>query len=181
MHHDTTERQRLKEALQARIKNLAAGSAAPRVVMRAETRWLGNLLCEAASRGLPAIRADEPQAMGGDNTAMNPMELVLAALGMCQEIVYSAYAALMDIPLDSVDVSLSGQLDLREMFDLQHEAGAGFSKIRFETRLQSPASEAEIRKLVETVERCCPVLDTLGRPVPVTGQVHFNNKPLTDR
>jgi uncharacterized OsmC-like protein len=178
MRHDTTERQQLKEALQARIKNLAAGSAAPGVVMRAETRWLGNLLCEASSRDLPAVRADEPRVMGGDNTAMNPMELVLAALGMCQEIVYSAYAALMDIPLDAVHVSLSGQLDLREMFDLQHEAGAGFSKIRFETRLQSPANEAEIRKLVETVERCCPVLDTLARPVSVTGHVLLNDKPL---
>ncbi|MEK7788093.1 MAG: OsmC family protein [Chloroflexota bacterium] len=177
MRDTPAERQRLKEALQTRIKNLKVGNA--KVVMRANTHWLGNLLCEAESRELPPIRVDEPLAMGGGNTAANPMELVLSALGTCQEILYSAYAALLDIPLDSVEVSLAGHLDLREMFDLQHEGGAGFTKIRFETRLQSPASEADIRKLIETVERCCPVLDMLERPVPVTGQVHLNDKPLT--
>jgi uncharacterized OsmC-like protein len=177
MHDTPAERQQLKEALQARIKNLKTGNA--KVVMRANTRWLGNLLCEAESRELPPIRVDEPLAMGGGNIAANPMELVLSALGTCQEILYSAYAALLDIPLDSVEVSLAGHMDLREMFDLQHEGGAGFTKIRFETRLQSPASEADIRKLIETVERSCPVLDTLARPVQITGQVHLNDKPLT--
>lgn len=177
MRNDSVERQQLKEALQTRIKNLKTGNS--KVVMRANTRWLGNLLCEAESRELPPIRADEPLVMGGGNTAANPMELVLSALGTCQEILYSAYAALLDIPLDSVEVSLAGYMDLREMFDLQHEAGAGFTKIRFETRIQSPASEADIRKLIETVERSCPVLDTLARPVPITGQVHHNDQPLT--
>jgi len=177
MRNDSVERQQLKEALQTRIKNLKTGNS--KVVMRANTRWLGNLLCEAESRELPPIRVDEPLAMGGGNTAANPMELVLSALGTCQEILYSAYAALLDIPVDSVEVSLAGYVDLREMFDLQHEAGAGFTKIRFETRIQSPASEADIRKLIETVERSCPVLDTLARPVPITGQVHHNDKPLT--
>jgi len=178
MTFEPDERQRLKDALQARINTLAAGSAPHKAVMRANTRWLSNLLCEAVVRDFPPFRIDEPPSMGGSNTAANPMELVLAALGTCQEILYSAYASLMGIPLETVEVTLSGQMDLREMFDLQHKSGAGFSKIRCETRIRSSASEAEIRKLVETVERCCPVLDTLTRPVPVTGQVHFNNKPL---
>ncbi len=81
--------------------------------------------------------------------------------------------------MDAVEISLTGHMDLREMFDLQHESGAGFTKIRCEIRIASPAGEAEIRKLIETVERCCPVLDTVARPVPITSKVHLNDKPLT--
>ncbi len=179
MQTDLAERQQLKGALQTRIQNLQANATPPVVVMRAATRWLHGLCCEAAVREFTPLHVDEPPAMGGSNIAANPMELILAALGTCQEILYSAYAALLDVPLESVEVRLAGHVDLREMFDLQHECGAGFTKVRYETRIRSPAGEADIRRLVETVERCCPVLDTLTRPVAVTRQVHHNERPLT--
>jgi len=147
--------------------------------MRTNTRWMETLRCEVDIRDFAPLYVDEPPSMGGANTAPNPMELVLAALGACQEILYSAYAALLDIPLEAVEVSLTGYMDVREMFDLQHETGAGFSKIRSEARLRSSASEADIRRLVETVERCCPVMDTLQRPVMLTNQVHLNDQLLT--
>lgn len=178
MHTDTSPRQELKQVLEHRIHKLESGASKPLAVMRAETRWIEQLLCEATTRSFPPIRIDEPSAIGGGDSAANPMELLLAALGACQEILYSAYAALMEIPLDSVSVSASGVMDLREMFDLKHECGAGFTKIRYETRIASPASEEQIRKLVETVERCCPVLDTLIRPVAVSGQVRLNDQLL---
>ena len=173
------ERQQLKEALRTRIQNLQANAAPPVAVMRAKTHWLHGLCCEAEVRDFIPLHVDEPPAMGGSNIAANPMELILAALGTCQEILYSAYAALLDVPLESVEVGLAGHMDLREMFDLQHECGAGFTKIRYETRIRSPAREADIRRLVETVERCCPVLDTLTRPVEVVGHVHHNERPLS--
>jgi uncharacterized OsmC-like protein len=109
------------------------------------------------------------------------MELMLVALGTCQEILYSAYASLMGVPLETVEVTLAGHMDLREMFDLRRESGAGFSKIRYEARIQSQASAEDIRRLVEVVERCCPVLDTLARPVPVNGAVFLNGKPFAEK
>lgn len=172
-------RQELKHMLERRIEALQSGASKPLVVQRVETRWVNGLLCEATTRDCPPLRIDEPRALGGSNSAANPMELLLAALGACQEILYSAYAALMEIPLDSVQVSVSGIMDLREMFDLKHECGAGYTKIRYQTRIESSAGEEQIRKLIETVERCCPVLDTLARPVPVSGQVHLNGKLLS--
>lgn len=175
---DAAERQRLAEAISARIKRLESGAGKPTVVMRSRVRWLGNLLCEAHMRDVPPVRMDEPAAMGGGDTAANPMEMVLAALGACMEINYSAYASLLGIPLDSVEVTVSGYMDLREMFDLKHECGAGFTKVNFETHIQSPASEDTIRRLIETVERCCPVKDTLARPVPLTGQIRLNDRAL---
>ena len=40
---------------------------------------------------------DEPRDIGGSDEAINPVELVLVALGTCQEIMYAAYAAVMGI------------------------------------------------------------------------------------
>ena len=50
------------------------------------------------------LAADEPPALGGADSGPNPVELILAALGTCQEITYRAYATAMGIPLESVSV-----------------------------------------------------------------------------
>ena len=56
---------------------------------------------------------DEPEALGGADTGPNPVEIVLAALGTCQEITYRAYATALGIPLERVSVVLDGEVDLR--------------------------------------------------------------------
>lgn len=108
---------------------------------------------------------------------MNPVELVLVALGTCQEIMYAAYAAVMDIKLDSVTVDVKGYLDARGLFGMA-EVPAGYDKIRFETNISSSADAEQIRQLVETVESHCPVLDTLTRSVETTGRSFLNGETI---
>lgn len=56
---------------------------------------------------------DEPPDLGGSDAGPNPVELVLAALGTCQEITYRAYATTLGIPLERVSVNLTGTIDLK--------------------------------------------------------------------
>ena len=51
---------------------------------------------------------DEPPALGGTDSGPNPVELILASLGTCQEITYRAYATALGIPLDEVSVTVEG-------------------------------------------------------------------------
>ena len=44
----------------------------------------------------------------------------------------------------------------------------GFTAIRTEVALDSPASEAEIERLKATVNKHCPVLDILQNATPVS-------------
>lgn len=116
------------------------------------------------------VPIDEPRKLGGNDTAPNPVELLLAALGGCQEIVYRAFAAVLGIEIDSIEVHAKGHLDLHGFLGLA-EVPAGFSNISFTTKIVSPASAESIRQLAALVEKHCPVQDTLTRPVPVTGKV----------
>ncbi|QXP84468.1 OsmC family protein [Methylococcus sp. Mc7] len=168
----------LKAALENAIAGLQKNPASARLVFRAKTRLLEGVRCSAEVRDFPPLIVDEPAELGGGDTAPNPVELLLAALGTCQEIVYAAYAAVLDIPLDAVEVSAKGYLDLQGLFGLSDSVPAGYQKIVFETALKSPADTEAIRKLVAVVEGHCPVLDTLTRPVEVEGSVTLNGAPL---
>lgn len=117
------------------------------------------------------LTVDEPMEMGGTNEGMNPVELVLSAMGACQEIGYAFAAAVMGIPLKKVKCSLEGNIDLRGLLALDESVPAGYTDISYETTLESDADEETLKKLVKFVEQHCPVLDTVKRPIPVTGKI----------
>lgn len=168
--------QELKAALLKAIEGIKSNPAAAKLVFRAETQLEEGVRCSARVRDFAPLAVDEPPELGGKNTAMNPVELVLAALGTCQEIMYAAYAAVMDIPLHRVQVDLKGYLDLRGLFGMDPSIPPGYQKIVYETRIDSPADEATLKKLVATVERTCPLLDIIKRPIEVSSEVVLNGK-----
>jgi len=114
------------------------------------------------------LAADEPPALGGADSGPNPVELILAALGSCQEITYRAYATALGIPLDSVSVELAGDIDLRGFFAVDESVRSGYQNIRGTVNIVSNASETELQKLRAVVDAHCPVLDILTNKVPVS-------------
>jgi uncharacterized OsmC-like protein len=59
---------------------------------------------------------DEPPALGGADSAANPVQYALASLGSCQAITYRFWAEQLGIAVDSVSVRAEGDLDLRGFF-----------------------------------------------------------------
>ena len=123
------------------------------------------------------LDVDEPPLIGGTDTGPTPVELVLAALGTCQEIVYATYARVLGIPLDGVEVVAEGRVDLRGFFGVA-DVPAGFQDVTFTVDISSPADPEDIARLVEAVNVHCPVLDILTQPVSVRGEAWLNGQPL---
>ncbi len=114
------------------------------------------------------VVVDEPPQLGGGDAGPNPIELLLAALGACQEITYKAYATAMGIDIERVSVELKGDIDLRGFFGVDETVRAGYQKIRGTVHIESCASRDALQKLKAAVDTHCPLLDMLTTPVPVS-------------
>lgn len=152
---------------------LGADPAQASAIFTAETRQLDGLHSEALIRAF-RLDVDEPAALGGQDKGPNPVELILAALGACQEITYRLYADTLGIPLNQVSVSVSGQLDLRGFFAVDEGVRPGFKDISAIVRIDSPAPADEIERLRATVDRHCPVLDILRSVTPVKTRIEHS-------
>jgi uncharacterized OsmC-like protein len=144
----------------------AAPAAAANVTFRVASRQSAGLRSDARIRQFE-VGVDEPPALGGTDTAPNPVEYALLALATCQEITYRLHADHLGIPLDGVAVSLEGDLDLRGFFGVDHSVRPGFTAIRGTVTLESPAPESELQRLKDHVDAHCPVLDLLSNPTPL--------------
>lgn len=164
----------LKDALSKTVQGIQQNPVMSQVVFEARTELVENVRCSGQVRDFAPIVVDEPPELGGGDKGANPVELLLVSLGSCQEIMYAAMASMMGIKLDEVKVNLKGSLDLKGLFGMDPSVPPGYQKISYETILKSSAPEAELRKLIEAVESHCPVLDTLVRPIAVSGKVSIN-------
>lgn len=146
------------------------------VTFRADTRLVRNLLAEARIRHFTLL-VDEGPAIGGTEQGPNPVELVLAALGACQEIIYAVYAALLDVDLEALEIDVSGPLDPRGFLDMAPTA-VGFSHVAMETRISSRAAAERVQQLIDAVQAHCPVADILQRPLEIRNRIMLNGEAL---
>ena len=141
-----------------------------RVSVRADSRLVEAFRSHAKAREFEVI-VDQPENMGSTNRGPRPSELLLAALAACHEVTYRLYADAMDIDLKSVSVSCTGISDARGFFNVDEGVAAGFSEVVGEIQIESEASDEDIDRLRQTVNRHCPVLDDLRKPVKVELEV----------
>jgi uncharacterized OsmC-like protein len=112
------------------------------------------------------ITVDEPPALGGTDAGMNPVELVLGALGACQSIVARSYSKKFEVNLEGFRVELEGDLDT-DGFMNKSDVRRGYSDIRYTYYIKSPSPKENIMALVDFVAKTCPVEDTISNPVNV--------------
>lgn len=168
----------LAAALGKTIEAIKQKPEAAKVVFRSQTELVEDVRCTAKIRDFDAMTVDEPPELGGSDAGANPVELLLAALGTCQEIMYGAYASVMGVPLKSVKVDVKGYLDLRGLFGMDESIPSGYQSVQYQTTIESDADEETLKQLVATVESHCPVLDTLTRPMEVKGEVSINGAKI---
>ncbi|MCR4425465.1 MAG: OsmC family protein [Firmicutes bacterium] len=131
------------------------------VTFSAKVRWSGKgLYCEGDARGFK-VALDEPKDLGGDDRAMNPVELLLCSLGGCMSICAAAFAPACGVELRGFEVELEGDLDPDGFLGKNPDVRTGYQDIRYKMVIDSPSPSENIHRLVEMIEERCPVSDTL--------------------
>ncbi len=135
---------------------------------KATVDWQGGFRSSATVRDFAPVPSDEPAGLGGTDTAPNPVEQILGALGNCLAVGYAAGATAAGIELSDLRIELEGDLDLHTFLGLRQDGHAGYHDIRVKVHLESEADESTIAALHESVVGTSPVGHTLNRPIPVS-------------
>ncbi|MGA2128360.1 MAG: OsmC family protein [Xanthobacteraceae bacterium] len=122
-------------------------------------------------RDLPAHVVDEPRQLLGDDTAPNPTEALLAALGTCVAVGLQANAVARGWIVRGIEVDTEGDINITSVWgtgDLSPKP-VGLVAVRIKARLDiEGASEAELDELVTHAAAWSPVLNTVRNPVDVS-------------
>jgi uncharacterized OsmC-like protein len=154
-------------AVAALTETIAADPAQAATIWKADVTWKGAFRSEARVRQFDPTPSDEPAGLGGTDTAPNPVEQLLGAFGNCLAVGVAANASAREIKIDSLTISLEGDLDLSTFLGLA-DGHAGFGSVRARIDLQTEADSATVDDLIRHVVATSPVGHTLSNEVPVS-------------
>jgi uncharacterized OsmC-like protein len=153
-------------AVGALVEAIKQDASAAQTTWSAEVNWTGAFRSEAAVRDFAPVASDEPNALGGTDTAPNPVEQLLGSLGNCLAVGYAANASVAGITIRELRIDLEGDLDLHAFLGLA-DGHPGFSAIRVAVHLDTDADEAAVADLHAKVAATSPVGQTLSKAIPV--------------
>ncbi len=155
------------EAVAGLAGHITETPQAAQTTWSAAVRWTGGFRSEATIRDFQPTPSDEPSGLGGSDTAPNPVEQLLAALGNCLAVGYAANATARGIAINDLRIELDGDLNLESFLGLS-PGHAGFHDIRATVSLDSSADHDALAELHEHVLSTSPVGHTLKASVTVT-------------
>lgn len=118
--------------------------------------------------------------VGGVGDVACSADLLLGALVACQEVTLRMVAAAMGIEIESLDIEVTGTLDLRGTLGLARDVPVGMQDIECRTNvsIKDDGRPDRAQRFIENAERYCVVLDTLRSGVPVSST--FNVVPAAN-
>jgi uncharacterized OsmC-like protein len=156
----------LNDITEATAKSVRDNPAAATAVFRATGSPRGAVGSTITVR-THHFAVDEPSALGGDDTAANPVEVYLGALISCHIVTYRFWAQRLGLVVDDLSVEAEGDLDVRGFFGLDDRVRAGFQAVRVRVRITGPETAERYAELQAAVEAHCPVLDLTTGVTPV--------------
>ncbi len=158
-----------KEGLETLI---ATGKANPAAIKTVKCRTVaeGRFRHLNFIRNLPPHIVDEPPALLGDDTAPNPSEALLAALGSCLAVGIHANAVAQNITVRSLALNLEADINITSVWGTGDTSPkpVGFDAIRVTVDLDADAPRETLDALIAHATKWSPVANTIAKPVALT-------------
>ncbi len=122
------------------------------------------------------VTMDMAEAMGGANSAPNPGIFARAALLGCVAVGVRIQAALDDVPLDNLEMSLESDGDGRGILGLGN-VEPGFESFRLNIRLVTRAEESRAKDMVDRALTRSPWWNVLARPQDIHADIFVVASP----
>ena len=102
-------------------------------------------------RDLPPYIVDEPPGLLGDDTAPNPSEASLAALGSCLAVGIHANAVARGIVVRKLEIRLEADINITAVWGTGDTSPkpVGFDAVRAKVALQADAPQGALRTVIE--------------------------------
>jgi len=136
------------------------------ITLRAEGDLTGGITCSVDTGRAIAVAGLHPST-GGDGSFVCSGHMLLQALAACAGVTLRSVATARGISVNSGQVVVEGDLDVKGTLGADHEAPVGFRAIRLHFELDTDADGEQLIDLIDTTERYCVVLQTLLNGVEV--------------
>lgn len=114
---------------------------------------------------------DEPRQLLGCNHAPNPQEYLLSGVGACILVGFAVGASVMEVQLESLKVTVRGELNLSGFLDLDPEAPVSFSELNYRIDVVGDGTPEQFEILRQTALKQSPNAMTIMNQVPVQGEL----------
>lgn len=112
--------------------------------------------------------ADEMPGDGGAGLGPDPGVYGRAALASCLAMGYVFWAARLEVAITSVEVSVEADYDARGMLGIDDSVSPGWSAVRYQVSVESPAPKEKVIEVIETADRYSPLLADFRQPLAVS-------------
>jgi uncharacterized OsmC-like protein len=153
---------RIRDILERHAKAVALRPAIGQGTAKTRVRYTAGLACEV-TEGDWTLTVDMSEKSGGTNTGPNPGVLGRGALGSCLVVGYAMWAARLNVPLTSLEVDIEADYDRRGELGVDDTVPAGYTQVRYVVAVESPAPEADVRKVIDTADRYSSYIDVYRR------------------
>lgn len=137
---------------------------------RTVTEWVDGSLARTTARSF-TIETDEPAPLGGTDTAIDPMELLLAAVGTCLQIGWVTHANRRGIDFRSLRIETQGAYDLQGYLGLDPDVPPGYLNISYTVEVDSDADPGVLEEIRVAAENGSPVTQNVLKGTPIRSEV----------
>ena len=123
----------------------------------ATARLTEGLKCEVTGPSGQRMLTDMPRALGGDASAPNPGWVLRCAWASCTASVIAMRAARLGVALETLEVTVDSDSDLRGILGLDDKVGAGQRAVRTTVKIRGSADPQTLREIAAWGEAHSPV------------------------
>jgi uncharacterized OsmC-like protein len=161
-----TDAATVRVALERNIKAVTLRPAVGRGTAVTRARLKPGLECEVTD-GPWRLVVGMTDKYGGTNAGPNPGVLGRGALASCLALGYAMWAARLGVAIESLEVEVQADYDVRGELGVADEVAPGYTQVRYLVTVESPAPEAEVRHALDTADRYSSYRDIFARAIDV--------------